>query len=270
MPFPPQPGSVHSSATFPGDLRRVLSSTAARPPSTSYSVNKTLTYTLAKANVNSTTTGALIDRGANGGLAGGDCRIIASNPDVFVNVEGIDRHQLTHIPIVSCGAYAVTKNHGPVILIFHQLAGLQKGPTILSAAQMEAYYNIVNERSLRFDPKGQLIVTNDGFELPLNIRNGLAYLDIRPFTDGEWDSLPHVTMTSDIAWDPSVLDGEFPAGDDAFLKTADEYDNQTAFDTFGNYRYGTIVASSHVLRDHPVLVEPVVPFDLADEATKAF
>jgi hypothetical protein len=52
---------------------------------------------------------------------------------------------------------------------------------------MEAFHNKVNERSLRFDPKGQLITTNDGFELPLNVRNGLAYLDIRPaYTDDEW------------------------------------------------------------------------------------
>jgi len=259
-----------AQAPFPGDLRRVMSSSAARHAQNSYSINKTLTYTLAKTHVNSAPFGALIDRGANGGLAGGDCRILASNPDSFVNIEGIDRHQMTNIPVVSCGAYAVTKNYGPVILIFHQMAGVQKGPTILSAAQMEFYFNTVNERSLRFDPKGQLITTNDGFELPLHIRNGLAYLDLRPFTDSEWETLPHVTiMTSDVAWDPSVVDVEFPMNGDEHLATTADYDNKTPFDTFGNYRLGTIVASSHVLRDHPVLVETVLPDDgvgLNDEA----
>ena len=266
-----QPTSVPSH--FPGDLRRLMSHTASRPPSSNFSVNKTLIYTLAQSNVRPTATGALIDRGANGGLAGNDCRVFATNPDSYVNIEGIDRHQVTNIPLVSCGAYAVTKNHGPVILIFHQLAGIQKGPTILSAGQMEAYANKVNERSLRFDPKGQLITTNDGFELPLNIRNGLAYLDIRPYTDSEWDTFPHVTMTSDVDWDPSILDGEFPSTDISSTPTVNDYDNGTPFDPFGSYRFGTIVASTHVLCDHPVLVETVLPYDMVaalenDFATK--
>jgi hypothetical protein len=120
-----------------------------------------------------------------------------------LNIEGIDRHQVTNVPIVTCGAYAITKNHGPVILIFHQLAGIQKGQSILSAGQMEAFHNKVNEHLLCFDPKGQLITTNDGFELPLNVWNGLAYLDICPYTDNEWENLPHLVMTSDVDWDPS-------------------------------------------------------------------
>ncbi len=42
-------------------------------------------------------TGALVDWGANGGIAGGDCHIIKANdqPQHFVNVEGIDRHVMT-------------------------------------------------------------------------------------------------------------------------------------------------------------------------------
>jgi len=135
---------------------------------------------------------------------------------------------------------------------------------------MEAYANKVNERSLRFDPKGQLITTNDGFELPLNIRNGLAYLDIRPYTDSEWDTLPHVTMTSDVAWDLLTLDGEFPSTDISPTPTANDYDNGTPFDPFGNYRYGTIVASAHVLRDHPVLVETVLPYDMIADLENDF
>jgi hypothetical protein len=42
-------------------------------------------------------TGTLVDRGANGGIAGSDCRIIKVNnqPQCFVNVEGIDGHVMT-------------------------------------------------------------------------------------------------------------------------------------------------------------------------------
>jgi hypothetical protein len=43
--------------------------------------------------------GALVDRGANGGIAGSDCRIIEVNdqPQRFVNVEGIDGHVMTNV-----------------------------------------------------------------------------------------------------------------------------------------------------------------------------
>jgi hypothetical protein len=42
-------------------------------------------------------TGALVDQGANGGIAGGDCHIIKvkDQPQHFVNVEGIDGHVMT-------------------------------------------------------------------------------------------------------------------------------------------------------------------------------
>lgn len=273
-PDPPKVEEVEALATtsyltkrsppHPGDLRRLLSASEARAID-NRTINMAVTYSLAKSNSQKTVTGALIDRGANGGLAGADCRIIAHNPDCFVNVEGIDRHQLTNIPIVSCGAYSVTRNHGPVILIFHQLAGIQKGHTILSAGQLEAYYNKVNERSRRFDPKGQLITTNDGFELPLHIRNGLPYLDMRPYTDREWDTLPHVVMTSDVNWDPSTLDGEFPAADPPATLDASTYDNGTNFDAYGNYRLGTIVSSANVLRDDPVLQTTVLPDEMLVE-----
>ena len=48
--------------------------------------------------------GSLVDRGANGGLAGSDVRII--NKDVvpcLVDVSGIDSHQVTNLPIVTVG-----------------------------------------------------------------------------------------------------------------------------------------------------------------------
>ena len=142
-----------------------------------------VTYKASNAKSVRPQSGTLIDRGANGGMAGQDVRIIESSPHRFVNVEGIDRHQITDIPIVTCGAYVVSKNRGPVIAIFHQYAGIQRGPTIHSSGQLEAFDNTVDDRSRKIDSEGQLIVTSDGYEFPLHIRNGLAYLDMRPFTD---------------------------------------------------------------------------------------
>ncbi len=118
-------------------------------------------------------------------MAGQDVRIIEKSPHRFVNVEGIDCHQITDIPIFTCGAYVISTNRGPVTAIFQQYAVIQRGPTIHSSGQLETFDNNVNDRSRKIDCAGQLIITNDGFEFPLHIRNGLAYLDMRPFTDAE-------------------------------------------------------------------------------------
>ena len=208
--------------------------------------------------------GALIDRGANGGISGSNCRIIETSPVRFVNIEGINHHQVTHVPIVTCGAYVLTNNYGPIIVIFHQFAGLSRGPTIISAAQVEAFGNRVNDCSVRVDVQGQRINTNDGFELPLHVRHGLPYLDMRPYTDKEFDSLPHVVLTSDIDWDPSssTMDHEFPTfshdNPEQFFD-ATSYDNGTNFDVFGNYIKGTVIASAQLVQDDPILQDTVLP-----------
>ena len=48
--------------------------------------------------------GSLVDRGANGGLAGEDVRIISKIPGKFVDVSGIDSHKVNDLPIVTAGA----------------------------------------------------------------------------------------------------------------------------------------------------------------------
>ena len=57
----------------------------------------------------------------------------------------------------------------------------------------------------------------DGHIIPLDIINGLPYTPMRPFTDKEWDTLPHVQLTSDGEWDPRVLDHSI-SNDDEWLK----------------------------------------------------
>ena len=42
----------------------------------------------------------LVDRGANGGLAGGDMRVVRAT-DKIVNVTGIDDHQLNGLKVVT-------------------------------------------------------------------------------------------------------------------------------------------------------------------------
>ncbi len=49
---------------------------------------------------------SLINRGANGGIAGIDTRVIECHPHRTVNICGIDNHEITSIPIVTAGAVA--------------------------------------------------------------------------------------------------------------------------------------------------------------------
>jgi hypothetical protein len=55
----------------------------------------------------------------------------------------------------------------------------------------------------------QQIKTLDGNVIPLVVQAGLATLPIHPYTDTEWDSLPHVFLTAEEVWDPTVMDHEF-------------------------------------------------------------
>ena len=204
---------------------------------------------------------SLVDRGANGGLAGEDMRVIMSSPHRVVHVEGIDNHQVRDVPIVTAGGVLKTKD-GEVVGIFHQYAHINKGASIHSSVQLEAYKQDVNDRSLRTPGGMQRILTVDGYEIPLNIRNGLPYLQIRPYTDHEFETLPHVIMTSDQDWDPSVLDCDpndvlHPPDDiDATGKHA-IHDN---FNQYGEYMDRYVVTSVDI--NDPILEEKVLPMTM--------
>ena len=60
----------------------------------------------------------LVDRGANGGVAGSDTRIISQTGRTVI-ITSIDDHQLDNIPIGTCGAVVPT-NKGNVIVILHE------------------------------------------------------------------------------------------------------------------------------------------------------
>lgn len=55
--------------------------------------------------------GALIDHGANGGIAGADVHIIAKTGQQ-VDIQGINNHHITNIPIVITGGVVNTQNGG--------------------------------------------------------------------------------------------------------------------------------------------------------------
>jgi hypothetical protein len=145
---------------------------------------------------------SLINRGANGGVAGSDvCVIFKTNRNV--DIRGIDNHRCTNIEIGTVGGVIQT-HKGPVIGIFHQYALLNKGSSIHSPRQFEWHRNDVNDKSVLVPGCLQRIQTLDGYIIPISIQDGLTRL-----IPQEFDTLPHVIMMSELKWDPSVLDYEF-------------------------------------------------------------
>ena len=162
-------------------------------------------YTVSNRQISNSTSMSLVDRGANGIVGGADC-VLIGKPSVHrsVSITGLDNHQLPNVPIATVGAH-VMSNRGPVICIFNEVAYTGKHQSILSAIQLEHYGNDVDDKSKGAGGKAQ-ISTPDGFIFPLSTMNGLPYLHMRPYTNNEYDDLPHVIMTSDKVWDPRCFD----------------------------------------------------------------
>jgi hypothetical protein len=87
--------------------------------------------------------GALIDRGANGGLVGNDVRIMRTT-DREVGVSGIGNHQMTNLRIVTAGG-VVSTQCGELLLVMHQYAHVPQGKTIHSAIQLESFGHKVDD-----------------------------------------------------------------------------------------------------------------------------
>ena len=68
--------------------------------------------------------GSLVDRGANGGLAGSDVRIL-SRSSRKCTVTGIDSYELQGLDVVQCAALVQT-NHGIVNLIKNEMLAMVK------------------------------------------------------------------------------------------------------------------------------------------------
>jgi hypothetical protein len=221
------------SSVSPSDIRRVLSkSMSGNSGNRKFSANTHIVYNVAAHH--SVPEYSLIDRGANGGIAGEDVRVIDFKHRQ-VDVQGIDDHQLNNVRIATVGG-VINTQYGPVIAVFHQYAHTGKGTSIHSSPQLEFYKNKVSDRSIKVGGL-QRIETLDGYIIPISIKNGLPRMQIRPFTNDEWEQLPHVVMTGDTTWDPSVLDYD-ACDDENWFDSLEEIEDgiMDTFDEFGNYR----------------------------------
>ena len=234
--------------------------------SPSYSTNKPHIYHVSKHS--SSHYGSLIDRGANGGLAGSDVRIL-ERTGRMVSVTGIDNHELPGLDIVTCAALLHT-NHGKVVLIMHEYAYYGRGNTIHSPGQIEWFQSTCDDKSFHVGGK-QVINFLDGYSTPLQCRTGLMYMSLlgKP-TDADLNTHPLVLLTGPHEWDPSVLDYTHPtssgdptwAPDPSLLGSHDP-----RIDEFGNFKgrvQHTLVSHlaqhKHAITPQPIDFERLRPY----------
>jgi hypothetical protein len=167
--------------------------------------------------------------GAYGGICGTDTLVLEGSKH-FVDVVGLAGHKVSQLRIVNAQAL-VSTHKGDAIATFRQMALLGKGKSILSCLQMEAHVVDIDDHS-KLLPGGKQHILIDGYQMPLDFKNGLPYLRCcKPMT-GELESLPHIIMTSDVEWDPSQYDKDL---DDlaAFYDPSEEDHEVRHFDQYG-------------------------------------
>jgi hypothetical protein len=221
----PWTGSTTSSIlpTPTHNINRVLSASTARlstvpggsgtPPLPETMTYRGAQYHIGNHNIKYTVSlhdqrhvGALIDGGANGGLGGSDMQTVYESMD-RADITGIGDHQISDV-CIGTGASLIMTSSGPIIGIFNQYALLGEGNTIHSCGQMRAYGVDVNDVPRRMKGK-QRIRHPDGFVIPLNVRNGLAYMDMSLPSDEDMMKYVHVEFTRDIQWNPNRYDDEY-------------------------------------------------------------
>ena len=191
----------------------------------------------------------MVDRGANGGLAGSDMRVIHKTHRK-INIQGIDNHEVTGLDVVTA-ATLLNTSQGKVIGIFNEYAYLGKGSSIHSSGQLEWLRTNVDEKSVKVGGT-QLITTLDGYSVPLLTKDGLAYATSlgRP-TDQDMDTYLHVFFTSPDEWDPSVLDHDPPHLDGLDpSQVPDQPFGDPMFDAYGDFNE-RIIANLNTLLDAP-------------------
>ena len=232
--------SIHTSDDDASDITKVLSAKRSRQ------IQVCKHYIFQHANH---TNNQLVDRGANGGLAGSDMRVIYKTHRK-INISGIDNHEVNGLDVVTA-ATLLNTSLGKVIGIFNEYAHLGKGSSIHSSGQLEWFKTHVDEKSIKVGGT-QLITTLDGYSVPLLIKDGLAYATSlgRP-TDHDMDSYPHVFFTSPDEWDPSVLDHDPPPLDGLDpSQVLDQPFGDPMFDAYGDFNEG-IIANLNILLDAP-------------------
>jgi hypothetical protein len=111
---------------------------------------------------------------------------------------------------------------------------------------MEIHGADINDCS-RILSGGKQRILMDGYQLPLNFKNGLPYLRCPTPTEEELASLPHIVMTSDVDWDPSQYDKDIDNFADFHDPSEDAHENYH-FNQYGEYHHRTVATHSTCLK----------------------
>ena len=114
-----------------------------------------------------------------------------------VDIHDIDNHQLNDVEIGTVGAH-VEMQKGPIIAVFHQYALFGKGTTIHSPGQFEYYQNDVNDKSVHVGGLQRINAYVRWVHNPVKHQERSGAHESSPYTDKEWETLPHVFMTNKL------------------------------------------------------------------------
>ena len=258
------------SGIDPTDIQNVMSVSYAKRNISSHESSRQIQthqrYVVARVNQSNL---HLIDRGANGGLAGADMQVIHTTPRK-INIVGIDDHELTGLNVVTAAALLDTQK-GPIIGVFHEYAHLGKGRSIHAAGQMEWFNCQVDDRS-KLVGGAQRIKASEGYVIPLSIESGLVYMhSMRIPTDHDLQNYPHVFFTSPDIWDTSVLDHGIPPFilEDINQHSDDSQLPDSIFDAYGEPHHRDIQTLNGSYCDLPSLPpgEPITHVHQHDTKT---
>ena len=147
-----------------------------------------------------------INRGANGAIAGAHVWIIAKC-NKGVDIQGSDNDRIRDIPIVTAGKVALMH----VITIGRVLNTQrrnwcpfeEKGKAIYPSGQKEAFKLVVHDTSTKLRGR-QKSETVNGYFIPNKFQNVLPFFTAHTYKDLEWKTLPYITITPNVDWDPHI------------------------------------------------------------------
>ena len=152
--------------------------------------------------------GSLMDGGCNGGVAGDDMYVLERTGHT-VDVRGIDDHIVEGLDVGTAVGLVTTVAGEKLLLYCHQYALAGKGPTVHSTHQIRHFGHTVDDTATVSGGSQCLITCIGGYVIPFAFRDGLPCMDMRKPTVQELTMYPSVMLTSDVLWDPKVLDNEF-------------------------------------------------------------
>ena len=174
--------SIHTSDDDASDISNVLS------VKRSCQIQVCQRYLFQNANH---TNQQLVDRGANGGLAGSDMRVIHKT-HCKINIQGIDNHEVTGLDVVTA-ATLLNTSQGKVIGIFNEYAYLGKGSSIHSSGQLEWFKTNVDEKSVKVVVPNLLLLWMDILSLS---SSRMVWPMPPPLEDPQIRTWTHIHMSS--------------------------------------------------------------------------